>query len=67
MKKILAAIALVLAFVLTSCVKDDVYGGVSISNISNTVAYTEFDAVTVTAKVEALVPISSVKLVYNAG
>lgn len=68
MKKIaiLSALALILAG-FTSCVKDKVYDVASISDITNTVAYTEDDDVTVTAKVTALVGISNVELKYRAG
>ena len=57
--------ALALPLVLSSCLKDEVYGGASISDISNTIAYTADDAVTVTAKVEALVPLKEVNVVYS--
>ena len=64
MKKILALIALALPLVVTSCLKDEVYGGASISDINNTIAYTASDAVTVTAKVSALVNLEAVNLIY---
>ena len=64
MKKIFALVSLIAAMTLTSCVKDQIYGGATISNIKNTIAYTELDAVTVTATVEALVPIQDVTLKY---
>lgn len=64
MKKILSAI--LAAGLLASCVEDDVYGLATISNVSNTVAYTDTDEVTVTATVEALTPIVSAELKYSA-
>lgn len=67
MKKIIAILALALPFLMTSCLKDEVYGGATISNITNTTAYTEADAVTVTAEVSAMVPLSSVSINYIAG
>lgn len=67
MKKIIAIAALALPFILSSCVKDEVYGGATISDISNTIAYTENDDVTVSAKVSAFVEIVSVDLVYAVG
>lgn len=57
--------ALAIPFLFTSCVKDEIYGGSTISDISNTIAYTATDAVTVTAKVAALVKISGVDLIYT--
>lgn len=68
MKKIaiLSALALILAG-FTSCVEDKVYDVASISDITNTVAYTEDDDVTVTAKVTALVEVTKVELKYKAG
>lgn len=64
MKKILSAI--LAAGLLASCVEDEVYGLATISNVSNTVAYTENDEVTVTATVESLTPVVSVVLNYSA-
>lgn len=68
MKKIalFSALALILAG-FASCVEDKIYDVASISDIKNTVAYTEDDAVTVTAKVTALVEIIKVELLYKAG
>lgn len=68
MKKIalFSALALILAG-FASCVEDKIYDVASISDIKNTVAYTEDDAVTVTAKVTALVEITKVELLYKAG
>lgn len=65
MKKIIAILTLAIPFLFTSCVKDEIYGGATISDISNTIAYTASDDVTVTAKVTALVPVSSVDLFYS--
>ncbi|MCF0168221.1 MAG: lamin tail domain-containing protein [Bacteroidales bacterium] len=67
MKKFFAIAALILPMFLSSCLKDETWGGASISNIKNTTAYTEQDQVTVTATVSALVPLKSVTLYYNAG
>ncbi len=68
MKKIalFSALALCLAGI-ASCVEDKVYDVASVSDIKNTVAYTEEDAVTVTAKVSALVSITNVNLKYKVG
>ena len=68
MKKIalFSALALCLAG-FASCVEDKVYDVASFSEIKNTVAYTEDDAVTVTAKISALVEITKVELKYKAG
>lgn len=68
MKKIalFSALALILAG-FASCVEDKIYDVASISDIKNTVAYTEDDAVTVTAKVTALVEITKVELLYQGG
>ncbi len=68
MKKIalFSALALCLAG-FASCVEDKVYDVASVSDIKNTVAYTEEDAVTVTAKVTALVEITKVELKYKTG
>lgn len=66
MKKIIAILSLALPFILSSCLKDEVYGGATISDIKNTVAYTENTDVQVSAKVSALVSIKSVSLVYTA-
>ena len=68
MKKIalFSALALILAG-FASCVEDKIYDVASISDIKNTVAYTEEDAVTVTAKVAALVEITGVELKYKTG
>lgn len=68
MKKIalFSALALILAG-FASCVEDKVYGVATISDIKNTVAYTEEDAVTVTTKVAALVEITGVELKYKTG
>lgn len=68
MKKIalFSALALCLAG-FVSCVEDKVYDVASVSDIKNTVAYTEEDDVTVTAKVTALVEITKVELKYKAG
>jgi len=65
MKKFLAAILAAGALLSTSCVEDEVYGVASISNISHTTAYTDADAVTVTATVEALRPVMSAVLNYT--
>ena len=66
MKKILFA-ALAALFAFSACVKDEVYPYPTVSDISNTVAYYETDAVTVTASVNALVDIKEVNLVYQLG
>ena len=52
---------------LNSCVEDKVYPNPTISDLTNTIAYGEDDAVTVTALVKALVPVEEVNLVYKAG
>ncbi|MDE6858614.1 MAG: lamin tail domain-containing protein [Alistipes sp.] len=64
MKKILSAILAV--GLLASCVEDEVYGLATISNVSNTVAYTENDEVTVSATIESLTPVVSAVLNYSA-
>lgn len=56
-----------LPLVLSSCLKDEVYGGATISDIKNTVAYTETTPVTVSAKVSSLVAVKEVNLYYSAG
>ena len=66
MKKFfIAAAALLIAF--TSCVKDEMYPYAAVSNVANTIAYDENEAVTVTATVSAFVDIEEVNLVYTAG
>lgn len=65
MKRIFALIAMAMPILFTSCIKDQMYGGASIDEVKNTVAYTANDAVTVTAKVSALVPVKEVKLVWT--
>ena len=65
MKKIFSLALAALTLFATSCVKDKVYDGASISDISNTIAYTASDEVTVTAKVSALVPLTEVNLVWT--
>lgn len=68
MKKIYFIIALaVLSLAASSCVKDKIYSTPVFTAIENTTAYTEADKVTVTAKVQALVNVVSVKLYYNSG
>ncbi len=68
MKKTALFAALTLTFALgTSCVEDKIYDGVTISGLQNTVAYTEDDAVTVTANVASLVDIAKVELKYKLG
>ena len=67
MKKIITILALALPFVLSSCLKDEMYGGATISDIKASVAYTETTPVTVTAKVSSLVPVKEVNLFYTAG
>lgn len=67
MKKILALIALAIPFTLTSCLKDQIYGGVTFDSITATVAYSETDNVTVTAKVTSLVEIQQMVLSYVTG
>lgn len=67
MKKFFAIIALALPLLMTSCLKDEVYGGATISDIKSTTAYTADDPVTVTAKVNSLVKVESVNIVYKAG
>lgn len=52
---------------LTACVEDPIYNMASVSNLKNTVAYNEDDAVTVTAEVTALVPVLEANLIYKAG
>ncbi len=64
MKKTLLAL-LLMAFSFTSCLKDEPYGYASLSEISNTMAFTANDDVTVTATVTAIVPITSVVLKYQ--
>lgn len=68
MKKI--ALFSVLAFFLAgfaSCVEDKVYDVATVTDIKNTVAYTEEDDVTVTAKVTALVEVTKVEIKYKSG
>ncbi len=62
---ILAAAALTL--LAAACVKDKVYDGITVSGLQNTVAYSEEDAVTVTATVSSLVDITKVELKYKLG
>jgi len=66
MKKISAAVLSVAALAFSSCVEDEVYGLATISNVSNTVAYTGADEVTVTATIESLCPVESAVLHYSA-
>lgn len=54
-----------LPLLFTSCVKDQVFGGATIDEVKNTVAYTANDAVKVTAKVSSLVPVQAVSLVWT--
>lgn len=63
MKKILFACAVLLG--LVSCVKDIVYPYASYEGLSNTIAYDENEAVTVTVKVNALVDLTKVTLNYT--
>ncbi len=68
MKRILYILsAAALAVLAAACVKDKVYDGVTVSGLQNTVAYSEEDAVTVTASVAALVDITKVELRYKLG
>lgn len=68
MKKILLlSLAVIALLSANSCVKDDLYGAPSISGIQNTIAYSEADAVTVTATVSSLVGVESASLFYQAG
>lgn len=65
MRKIsILLVALVTLFV-TSCVDDEIYGPCTITNISNTIAYTANDAITVTATVSSMAGVSDVTLNYN--
>lgn len=66
MKKFILAI-LAAAVALTGCVEDSIYNKASVSNLKNTVAYNEDDAVTVTAEVSALVPVQEASILYKAG
>ncbi len=65
MKKILTFLAMALA--LSACVKDNIYDGVTITSVKNTIAYTEDDQVTVTANVSSLVEITDVQVLYSIG
>lgn len=65
MKKILSIALALCAIVLSSCVKDEVYPYASVSELTNTDAFSQADEVTVSAKVKALVNISDVKLCYT--
>lgn len=68
MKKIYFIMVLAgLAIAAVSCVKDKIYSIPVFTGIENTEAYSEADEVTVTAKVQALVNVVSVKLYYNSG
>lgn len=68
MKKIYFIIVLAgLGLAAASCVKDAIYSTPTFTAIENTIAYSEADEVTVTAKVQALVNVVSVKLYYNSG
>ncbi len=66
MKKIfsLAFVALC-AIAFNSCVEDEIYPYATISDMTNTIAYTSIDEVTVEAKVSALVDVESVTLNYS--
>lgn len=67
MKKIFSLMAIVLPFVLSSCVKDEMYEGpTTIESVSiNPEAPTSNDEVTVTAKCSGLQDITSAELSYN--
>ncbi|MCQ2173683.1 MAG: lamin tail domain-containing protein [Bacteroidales bacterium] len=65
MKKIFTLALAALTLFATSCVKDKVFGGATIDEVKNTVAYTANDAVKVTAKVSSLVPLKEVNLVWS--
>ena len=67
MKKIFTLIAISLPLLLTSCLKDEVYGGATVSDLKNTPAYDEKTVVDVTVKVTSLVPVKSVTLFYTPG
>ena len=66
MKKILSiALLAVLALSFNSCVKDEMYPYATVSDMTHTIAYSEVDNVTVSAKISALVGIQSATLIYN--
>lgn len=65
MKKIFSIVLLAAcALTFNSCVKDEVYPYATISGVSNTVAFSAADEVTVEAKVSALVEVEKVVLNY---
>lgn len=65
MKKILFSLAAFLC--LTACVEDGMYPYAAVSNLANTIAYDETEAVTVTATATAFVDITEVNIIYKAG
>ena len=65
MKKILAILVCAATLLATSCVKDEMYGIPTVSDIKNSLAYTGEDDVTVTATVESLQEVTSVTLYYT--
>lgn len=65
MRRISTILTALLALISTSCVEDDIYGLCTISNISNTTAYTAADSVIVSATVTSLISVQSVELTYN--
>lgn len=68
MKKIFSlAIIALCAVALNSCVEDEVYPYASISGLTNSVAYSGVDEVTVEAEVSALIDVATVTLNYKAG
>ncbi len=68
MKKIyLLAVMALCAIAFSSCVEDELYPYASISTVTNTVAYSAADQVTVEAAVSALVDVESVTLSYSTG
>lgn len=62
-----AAISLLSAFTLSSCVEDDLYGPASITEMTNTIAYSQDNTVTVTATIDGLKGVQSATLHYKAG
>lgn len=66
MKKIYSILmAAIVCFAVSSCVEDEIYPYASVKSLSNTVAYSEVDAVTVSVKAEGLVDITGATLYYN--
>ena len=66
MKKIYSILlAAFVCLAVTSCVEDEIYPYASVKSLTNTVAYSEVDDVTVTVKASALVDLTGATLFYN--